>query len=217
MIVCRFKEVRMKHFIKKLCVIGLLTLSSTSIMAKPMENIFPAYTGMSATVVSEGAMLYTYPDAHGDCLTVTDTNALHIVGQNSDWYKVALEDTTGWINKEDVHIQNSSYVPYSKVLGEEIVDYGKQFIGTPYVWGGNDLKKGVDCSGLTKEVFETFDINITRLASTQVKDGKIVDKSELRPGDLSFLIRQVKTQEGFLMLAFMQGIICFYMRTAQMV
>ena len=77
-------------------------------------------------------------------------------------------------------------IPYSKVLGEEIVEYGKLFIGTPYVWGGNDIRNGVDCSGLTKKVFEGFDINISRLSYTQVNDGRKVSKSELRPGDLVF-------------------------------
>ena len=105
---------------------------------------------------------------------------------NHNWYRVKAGDQEGWVSKEDVTLSDELFVPYSKVLGEEIVEYGKLFIGTPYVWGGNDLKTGVDCSGLTKKVFEGFDINISRLSYTQVNDGKVVDKSELRPGDLVF-------------------------------
>ncbi|HEY6020946.1 MAG TPA: NlpC/P60 family protein, partial [Candidatus Paceibacterota bacterium] len=36
------------------------------------------------------------------------------------------------------------------INGRDIVEYLKQFIGTPYVWGGNSLSKGVDCSGLVQ-------------------------------------------------------------------
>ena len=101
-------------------------------------------------------------------------------------YRVKAKNQEGWIAKELIDAPKDSFIPYSKVLGEEIVEYGKLFIGTPYVWGGNDLKKGVDCSGLTKEIYEGFDISISRLSYTQVRDGKQISKSELRPGDLVF-------------------------------
>lgn len=178
----------MKSLKKRVLVIGLALLTSTTLYANPVEHrsIFPKYTGIAASLRDANAEIRSYPDQYAGILGTVYSRQIHIIGQNNDWYKVSLNGETGWVRKTSVNVTQNEYIPYSKVLGEEIVDYGKQFIGTPYVWGGNDLKKGVDCSGLTKEVYETFDINITRLAATQVRDGKPIDKAELRPGDLVF-------------------------------
>jgi len=70
--------------------------------------------------------------------------------------------------------------------GQAIVDYMKQFIGTPYVWGGNDLSKGVDCSGLMVEGFKHFGINLNRTTYDQIGQGTAVGMKGLRVGDLVF-------------------------------
>ena len=70
--------------------------------------------------------------------------------------------------------------------GSEIVDYLKQFIGTPYVWGGNDLSKGVDCSGLIQQGFKHFGISLNRTTYDQIGQGTAVGMKGLRPGDLVF-------------------------------
>ncbi|WP_054743605.1 C40 family peptidase [Cellulosilyticum ruminicola] len=177
----------MKFLVKRVLVVGLALFTSTSLYASTTKpSIFPNYTGLSANICKEHINVKSYPDEYAECIGQTTSRKVYIIGQNNDWYKVNLNGEVGWIDKSDIQIEDTNYVPYSKVLGEEIVDYGKQFIGTPYVWGGNDLKKGVDCSGLTKGIYKTFDIHITRLAATQVEDGKIIDKKELRPGDLVF-------------------------------
>ncbi|MGL4484829.1 MAG: NlpC/P60 family protein, partial [Anaerovoracaceae bacterium] len=74
----------------------------------------------------------------------------------------------------------------SRVNGTEIVNYAKKFLGNPYVWGGNSLTKGIDCSGYTKEVYKHFGISIPRTTYDQVKAGKEVKKSEIQKGDLVF-------------------------------
>lgn len=33
-----------------------------------------------------------------------------------------------------------------------IVEYAFQFVGTPYIWGGNHMLEGVDCSGYVCEI-----------------------------------------------------------------
>ncbi len=42
----------------------------------------------------------------------------------------------------------------SKAAGEKIVAYAKQFVGNPYVWGGNSLTKGIDCSHFVYQVLK---------------------------------------------------------------
>lgn len=72
------------------------------------------------------------------------------------------------------------------VMGDDIVSYLKQYIGTPYVWGGNSLTKGVDCSGLIQQGFAKFGINLPRTSYQMWSQGKGVDMKGLRVGDLVF-------------------------------
>lgn len=72
------------------------------------------------------------------------------------------------------------------VSGNDIVNYLKQFIGTKYVWGGNDLKKGVDCSGLIQQGFAHFGIDLPRQTYDQIGKGQAIGAKGLRPGDLVF-------------------------------
>ena len=68
----------------------------------------------------------------------------------------------------------------------DIAAYAQQFIGTQYVWGGNDLKKGVDCSGLVQQVYKNFGIDLPRTTYDQVNSGSPVGINGLRAGDLVF-------------------------------
>lgn len=58
--------------------------------------------------------------------------------------------------------------------------------GTPYVWGGNSLTKGVDCSGLVQQVYMQLGINLPRTTYEQAKAGKVINLNSLMPGDLVF-------------------------------
>lgn len=63
--------------------------------------------------------------------------------------------------------------------------YALNYIGTPYVWGGNDPSRGVDCSGLVQQMFGRIaGQNLPRTAAEQVKVGTPVTRLEdLRKGD----------------------------------
>lgn len=72
------------------------------------------------------------------------------------------------------------------INGSSIGDYASQFLGTKYVWGGNDLNSGVDCSGLVQQVFKHFGIDLPRTTYDQIGQGAPVSMKGLRPGDLVF-------------------------------
>ena len=68
----------------------------------------------------------------------------------------------------------------------DLVNYALQFVGNKYVWGGNSLTKGVDCSGFTKQIYKKFGITLPRTSRTQPSAGKKIKSSEAQPGDLFF-------------------------------
>ncbi len=60
-------------------------------------------------------------------------------------------------------------------------------LGTPYVWGGNSLTRGVDCSGLVQQAAMMAGIkNVPRTSQEQFQHGTPVQMNSLRPGDLIF-------------------------------
>lgn len=186
----------MKKWMCVAIMVGSFCMMSLPLIAAPKnKGLFPTYTGRAATLIASDVTVKSYPNDYARSLEASPSKDVYIVGQNAEWYKIKFNDQEGWVQKSDISCARTKHIPYSKVLGEEIVDYGKQFIGTPYVWGGNDLKTGVDCSGLTKEVYETFDIGISRVAASQIKDGKPISKSDLMPGDLVFF-DTTTTREG---------------------
>jgi cell wall-associated NlpC family hydrolase len=65
------------------------------------------------------------------------------------------------------------------------VALAKQYLGTPYVWGGTK-PGGFDCSGLLQYVYAKMGIKIPRVTYDQVKAGHGVPKGKLRPGDAVF-------------------------------
>lgn len=58
--------------------------------------------------------------------------------------------------------------------------------GTPYVWGGNSLSKGIDCSGLVQQLYKQLGVSLPRTTYEQAKAGKVVNTGNIRPGDLVF-------------------------------
>ena len=65
----------------------------------------------------------------------------------------------------------------------EILDVARQYIGTPYVWGGSS-PSGFDCSGFTQYVFAQVGIDLPRTTDAQYGAGQVVSASEAQPGDL---------------------------------
>lgn len=71
--------------------------------------------------------------------------------------------------------------------GAEIAEYALQFVGNPYVWGGDSLTEGTDSSGFTKSVYEHFEISLPHNSVNQRELGtKVEDLENAEPGDLIF-------------------------------
>lgn len=113
-----------------------------------------------------------------------------------DWVKVLIDDEEAYISADYVTVEEklSTAITMTELLyGQgvsdvrvELVEYAKQFLGNPYVWGGTSLTKGADCSGFTLSVFKKFGVKLSHSAATQAKEGTKISASDLQPGDLVF-------------------------------
>lgn len=72
----------------------------------------------------------------------------------------------------------------SGVSGQDIVNYALQFVGNPYVWGGNSLTNGCDCSGFVHQVLAHFGISSPRYSQSFALYGTAVSRSDIQAGDI---------------------------------
>lgn len=74
--------------------------------------------------------------------------------------------------------------PSTGVSGSSVVSYAMQFVGNPYIWGGNSLTNGVDCSGFVHEVYAHFGISTPRYSQAFKTVGQAVSFDNIQPGDV---------------------------------
>lgn len=69
-------------------------------------------------------------------------------------------------------------------LGNRVAAFATQFVGNPYVMGGNSLTNGTDCSGFVMLVYANFGISLPRTTYGQSISGYGVSADEIIPGDI---------------------------------
>jgi peptidoglycan DL-endopeptidase CwlO len=68
-----------------------------------------------------------------------------------------------------------------------VVSEAQKYLGVPYLWGGTDPAKGLDCSGFVQLVYGNLGIDLPRVSSQQATSGRAVPSlAQARPGDLVF-------------------------------
>jgi cell wall-associated NlpC family hydrolase len=76
----------------------------------------------------------------------------------------------------------SEATPAPSSQAQTAVDWAISAIGTPYLWGGNSIGSGLDCSGLTSQAWLAAGVSIPRTAADQLAG--LPQVSEPQPGDL---------------------------------
>ena len=67
---------------------------------------------------------------------------------------------------------------------EEMVAFGKKYLGTPYKYAGKTPATGFDCSGFTSYIYQHFGMKISAASRFQANDGERIQIKDTEPGDL---------------------------------
>ena len=82
-------------------------------------------------------------------------------------------------------------------LRDNIVNYGMELLGTPYVQSGTD-KDGFDCSGFVYYVFKHFKIEVPRSSPQYENFGKEIPIDKLKKGDILIFLSPTSNVIGHL-------------------
>lgn len=140
--------------------------------------------------VAEYTHVYTEPDERS--ARICDFIMGDIVRRSASgafgfWTAVTLPSgCEGWVRGEDVE-DFDRWAEHRRPDGEDLTAFAMNFLGVPYMWGGNTVKH-FDCSGLTKFVYMMNRIVLPRNAREQIYCGVEVpfDFDLMEPGDLVF-------------------------------
>ncbi|MFQ9509867.1 MAG: SH3 domain-containing protein [Lachnospiraceae bacterium] len=164
------------------------------IMGEEAEQLAIEHATPMVSVTAERLNVRSGPGMEYPVWTQLNSNEKHLVEEvNGDWLKIGFQNTSGYVNKEFVKegYYLSEGIAWSPItdcsdLRRGIIEYGMEYLGLPYIWGGTNLSTGVDCSGFTLRVFEHFGIRLNRVSKDQIKQGKEIELSAAKPGDLLF-------------------------------
>ncbi len=122
---------------------------------------------------------------------LTFNTAVRVFRQSGSWVSVGSnEKALGWAKKECL------IDPVMKRFSvADLLEKGKEFFGTPYLWGGIS-SFGFDCSGFLFTLFDFFGKKIPRDTIEQVKTGEEVSFEKVKAGDLLFFPGHVALYAG---------------------
>ena len=151
----------------------------------------------NAVVLTDGLNVRERPDTDAEIITqVAEGEELEFIEEQGEWTKIYLDDQEVYVASEYVEVREelATAITMTEVLygagvsdiRASICQYGMQFLGNPYVWGGTSLTKGADCSGFTMSVFKNFGIKLPHSSVAQAKMGTTINIGEAKPGDLIF-------------------------------
>ena len=110
---------------------------------------------------------------------------------DNGWSQVSYNGSTAYIHSDYLTTEEPEQTSSSDTsssdgasIGEQMVAFGRQFLGNPYVYGGTSLTNGADCSGYVQSIYSHFGYSIPRTATAQLYYGRQISMDELRPGDL---------------------------------
>ena len=135
----------------------------------------------------------------------TDSSTLSTVNKDEElvvtevldgWVKVEVDNYEGYVSADYVTVElklKTGHTMKELTFGAgvsqtrvDLVNYALQFVGNRYVWGGESLTKGVDCSGYTMKIYQRYGVYLPHSSRAQPNHGTKISRDQIRPGDLIF-------------------------------
>lgn len=121
---------------------------------------------------------------------------LEVVEVLDGWVHVSIDGEDAYVSSEYVEVAEKldtaitmSELLYGAGISDvrvDMVEYAKQFLGNPYVWGGTSLTKGADCSGFVLSIYKKYGVKLSHSAKAQANEGTKISFKDIQPGDLIF-------------------------------
>ena len=149
--------------------VAIITAETTPVMDQPDKN------SPVLTPVVQGD--------HYDCLEELDGwIGIDIVADKVGYIDVN-DCEVGYFAEEGIIFTDAGG---ASPLRRNIINTALQYYGGKYVFGGESLTDGIDCSAFTQQIFAKNGITLSRNSWTQAGEGVHVELKDLRPGDLVF-------------------------------
>ena len=134
--------------------------------------------------------------------------------ETNGWYKININNLQGYVNAEYVdniytlpvaekivklvatpagggsssgsgQTYDSSNLNQSvSQTAVDLINYAYNFLGNPYVYGGNSLTNGIDCSGFVQQIFAKYGYSLPRTSLAYPSAGTNIDYRNAKPGDI---------------------------------
>lgn len=117
-----------------------------------------------------------------------------VISIEGDWFKISVGDEEGYIHKDYCRVgytiaqaENWNQLSNLSGLAYNMVSWGMQYLGLPYVYGGESMSSGCDCSYFSAMCMSKAGVRIMRTSREQATQGSGVGSmAEALPGDLLF-------------------------------
>lgn len=148
---------------------------------KKIGYINASYISFTKPVIQVNTAAST--GSSGSSINISNSGSSSSSGSNSSSNSSGSKNSSSGNKSSSSNSSSSS--SSSSSLGQSVVNYAKQFLGNPYVYGGTSLTNGADCSGFVQSVYAHFGISLPRTSSAQRSAGYSVGSlSNAKPGDL---------------------------------
>lgn len=166
---------------------------------KRAEDLALQYADLRAIIKIAALKVRSGPGTKYKQWTTIRREETYIVTNQLDgWVEIEIDEDSdkGYISTTNNYVevryaldQAIEFHPATKgptTLRTNIKNTALKYIGGSYVWGGNTLGAGVDCSGFVQQIFKLYGVTLPRVSKEQAKSGVAVSSGNKKVGDLIF-------------------------------